>query len=143
MNQSAASFITFISIATGGLILIAFIIILFVIFYQRKMFAKKNQLNQLTIENQKQLLEAVLTTKETEQKRIAQELHDEIGSSVNSIKMYLHSIPLEEQVKQKLTDDLVHVSKNIRRISNDLMPAVLEELGLIAALKYLCKKLLS
>lgn len=140
MNQSATSFITFISIATGGLILIAFIIILFVIFYQRKMFAKKNQLNQLNIENQKQLLEAVLTTKEAEQKRIAQELHDEIGSSVNSIKMYLHSITLEEQAKQKLTDDLVHISKNIRRISNDLMPAVLEELGLIAAIKYLCKR---
>lgn len=140
MNQSAASFLTFISIATGGLIFIAFIIILFVIFYQRKIFSKQNQLDQLTIENQKQLLNAVLTTKESEQKRIAQELHDEIGSSVNSLKMHLHTLPIEELSKYKIADELVLISKNIRRISNDLMPAVLEELGLVAALKHICKR---
>jgi signal transduction histidine kinase len=127
-------------IGTTTLIFIAIGVIGFVVIYQRKIFAKSSRIAQLETENQKELVNAVILAKEMEQKRIAQELHDEIGSSINSIKMSLIGMPLPEDIKSNLTEDLLQISKNVRRISNELMPSILEELGFHQAIKHLVKK---
>lgn len=118
----------------------AFAIVAFVIVYQRKMFAKQSQLAHFETESQKELVDAVLTAKEMEQKRIAQELHDEIGSSVNAVKMSLISMKIDDEIKKNLSKELTEISKNVRRISNELMPSVLDELGFHQALIHLVKK---
>jgi signal transduction histidine kinase len=132
----------FFIIATGtiGMIVIIITIIGFVIVYQRKIFQKQQQLSQLETENQKALLEAVLVTKANEQKRIAQELHDEIGSSINAVKMSLIPMDLQPELKKQLTEELLQISKNVRRISNELMPSVLDELGFHHAVAHLVRK---
>jgi len=127
-------------LGTIALMVIAIAIIVFIVVYQRKYFAKQSELSELETETQKALLDAVLTTKEIEQKRIAQELHDEIGSSVNAVKMSLISMDIAADVKKKLSDELLQISKNVRRISNELMPSVLDELGFHQALVHLVKK---
>ncbi|WEK35487.1 MAG: PAS domain S-box protein [Candidatus Pseudobacter hemicellulosilyticus] len=81
---------------------------------------------------------------EQERKRISREIHDELGQQLTGLKMDIawlskRSAGQEEPIKQKftgllaLTDEMV---KTVRRISTDLRPAVLDDLGLLPALEW-------
>ena len=80
---------------------------------------------------------------------IAREIHDELGGGLTGLKMDLSWLlgkmsdadPGEERValmdkihtSNELIDQMIHV---VRRISTDLRPSVLDDLGLIAALEW-------
>jgi PAS domain S-box-containing protein len=85
----------------------------------------------------------LLTSQETERKRIAVELHDGLGQALMVSKMRLRAIErsLPEGEPEKECEDLLNyldeLIKNVRCLSHDLMPPALEDLGLQAALQYL------
>ncbi|MBM4294690.1 MAG: response regulator [Deltaproteobacteria bacterium] len=91
------------------------------------------------------LTSQLLTAQEQERKRISMELHDELGQSLNALKLQMRAIERalgQDQQQQKhecaqLLSYLDEVIDNVRRLSRDLSPAILEDLGLEAALKYL------
>ncbi|MFA5103435.1 MAG: PAS domain S-box protein [Candidatus Thermoplasmatota archaeon] len=91
----------------------------------------------------RELSEKIILTQEEERKRISRELHDEIGQALTALSIQLDvlgSICLEADVKSKITDlkDLTEKSiDNIHRISYDLRPYMLDEFGLISALRWL------
>ena len=124
-------------IGTMTMILVALGLIIFIVFYQRKIIAKQRLINDLELDNQKKLVAAEINTKEREQKRIAQELHDDIGASLTAIRFMTQQIDDSQNVKIELMDALGVAAGKVRRISNDLLPHVLEELGLKDALIFL------
>ena len=87
----------------------------------------------------------LLTAQERERKRISMELHDELGQSLNVLKLQLRAIERnlgEDPEKSReeceyLLSYVNEVIENVRRLSRDLSPAILEDLGLMSALKYL------
>lgn len=100
----------------------------------------------LEIENlksihEKKLRDAIFLTKEREQKRIAQELHDDIGSSLTVIKFGIHQLNIADSKRNNLNSSLTAIIKKIRNLSNELSPSVLEEFGLLNALKNLAKNI--
>ena len=121
-------------IGTGVMLLLAIFVIAFIIFYQRKIFNKQNVINEMTIKNQRKLIQAEIQVKEREQKRIAQELHDDIGASLNGMRFMIDQIDDSQQIKSTLTETVNITSNKVRQISNDLLPHVLEEFGLSDAL---------
>lgn len=96
-------------------------------------------------EKLRQLSSYLLTAQERERKRISFELHDEMGQSLTALKLKLRSIERKlEDDQDKLRDDCVSVLmdidqiiENIRRLTRDLSPAVLEDLGLAGALRWM------
>jgi signal transduction histidine kinase len=97
-------------------------------------------------ENSLRLLSnSLLTAQETERKRIAYELHDELGQAMTVLKLHLRSIEQnlgngQGAVEGSCDEALGFVDQmieNIRRLSRDLSPAILEDLGLSAALNSL------
>ncbi len=80
--------------------------------------------------------------------RISRELHDGLGQDLNLLKLRLRGI--EKQLYTGLTmscseceETRAHVDQiieNVRRISRDLSPVVLEDLGLSSAVKQMVKK---
>jgi PAS domain S-box-containing protein len=102
----------------------------------------------------RQLGNALETAQEEERKRIARELHDDLGQTLTVLKMDMSSL------KSKLTDartdpapyagllddiermdsQLNHTVQSVRRISADLRPVMLDDLGLATALETLMKQ---
>jgi signal transduction histidine kinase/sensor domain CHASE-containing protein len=91
-----------------------------------------------------ELLKKILAVQEEERKRIARELHDETTQSLVGLVMRLETataIPDEAAVRIKniLTDirDLtVRTLDNVHKIIFDLRPSVLDDLGLLSALRW-------
>jgi signal transduction histidine kinase len=128
-------------LGTGGMLLLAIFIILFVIAYQRRLLEKQREINEMELGVQRKMMDAVILTKEKEQKRMAQELHDGIGSALTALKMSLISMNLEADDKQRINNNLKSISIDVRRLSNELMPSILEDMGLQTAIEKLTNNL--
>lgn|SRR3989338_741104 len=128
-------------LGTAAMLFLAVVIVVFIIIYQRRMFAKQNQINQLKIETQQKLIKAEIDTKEREQLRISQELHDDIGASLSSMRFILNGIDMSIEGVPELADSLAKTTQRVRQISNDLQPHVLFELGMPEAIKNYIERL--
>ena len=90
----------------------------------------------------------IIESQENERKRVARELHDSVGSNLAAIKLALeqklesmnNSPPDKfyslENIIVKIKDTITEV----RKISNHLMPSVLEDLGLVEAIRWFCRE---
>ncbi|MGB9129678.1 MAG: PAS domain-containing protein [Thiobacillus sp.] len=82
---------------------------------------------------------------EQERRRIARELHDEIGQGLTGLKLALenslgesgHSVDLRLRGALATASELI---QGVRRIAFDLRPPMLDDLGLLSALVWLSKK---
>jgi signal transduction histidine kinase len=83
----------------------------------------------------------LLRVQEEERKRISRELHDETGQALMVIRLYLgmmESIVTARNVRTKIRETVDVVDRTIegiRRIIGKLSPLVLQELGLVAAIR--------
>jgi signal transduction histidine kinase len=80
-----------------------------------------------------------ITTLETERKRIANDLHDEVGPMLAVVRMNINNFsaiaPQDAAQVQKTTIHVDSLIKRLREISADLLPTVLVRQGLVKALK--------
>lgn len=85
------------------------------------------------------------TVREEERKRIARELHDELGQAVTGLKLDLawlehrlsrHSTAELSRRTHDLLERLDGMIVSVRRIVTELRPSVLDELGLAAAIEW-------
>ncbi|MBE0425837.1 MAG: sensor histidine kinase [Nitrospirae bacterium] len=91
----------------------------------------------------------IIAAQEIERKRISRELHDELGQALSLIKFKLSFIKKNLQDEQTLIrkecEDILEfinqVIENVRRLSRDLSPTVLDDLGLTAAIRWLINNL--
>lgn len=88
----------------------------------------------------------MLQVQEAERRHIARELHDEIGQSLTAIKLNLDALRrrLEGHPALPLATDITAIAEllleQVRRMSLDLRPPQLDDLGLAAALNWLVKR---
>ncbi len=108
--------------------------------------ARTNELREanrsLTLKN-REIEEALFQGQSLERKRVASELHDNLGSLLSGVKWRLESIDTEglshsEQMLHEGVVKLITDAYNqVRHISHNLLPSILEKQGLIPALKKL------
>jgi signal transduction histidine kinase len=102
-------------------------------------------------EQVRQLAEHMLHVEEVERRRISRELHDEAGQSLLCIRLQLElleqSLPPEQKasiIRLRETREMAERTiLEIRRLIAALSPAVLQQLGLGAALRQLVNRLRS
>lgn len=82
---------------------------------------------------------------EQERSRLSKELHDQMGHDLVLLKSRVHSIGKQlEDCQAELKTECENIIgaieliiENVRRISRDLMPSILEDLGLFASIQWL------
>lgn len=128
-------------IGTLAMFIMALSIIVFAVLYQQKMRRKKQEMVQLELNYKNEMVQATLDAKELEQRRIAIELHDDIGSSLTALKLSFASLPIADEERLVLNEGIQNTINKVRSLSNQLLPSILEELGLIPAVKSLINAL--
>ncbi|MYM68254.1 histidine kinase [Pseudoduganella sp. FT55W] len=100
----------------------------------------------------KVLAQRVVESQEEERARLSRDLHDGISQWLVSIKLQIEAgiirlssgKPEQQQAAQAVfehaADQLSNVMAEVRRISHNLRPAILDDLGLAAALQHLTKE---
>jgi two-component system sensor histidine kinase UhpB len=87
----------------------------------------------------------VLAAQEDERLRIARELHDEIGQTLTAVALRAEyrasQIGTEHPEFAELAEIVQHSLADVRRISLELRPGALEQLGLLNALISLCARI--
>lgn len=116
---------------------------------QKKIELEREDLNrQLRSSNQRlaMMSRKIMENQEQDRRRIARELHDEIGQLLTAMKINLQFLiketdcevrkdPICERLNEllELIDDTI---KQIRAISLDLRPSMLDDLGLVPAIRW-------
>jgi len=135
------------SLLFAGLSFLLLVIVLFLWIFnknQKKLSIQKeiNLKQELSaFENRHKLSvsKALIQGEEMERKRIARELHDGLGSMLSSVKIHLNLAKKENAETVNGVDAMLDNSiKELRNISQNLMPESLLELSLEHALRDLC-----
>jgi signal transduction histidine kinase len=119
-----------------------------------RLLAQQQELAQLNRENSRlldevriksdrlqQLLRRALAAQEAERKRLARELHDETGQALTSLMLQLKALQDESDldvIRDRLNGLRYLTSRTVeevRRLSIDLRPAALDDLGLVPAIR--------
>lgn len=93
------------------------------------------------------LAQHVMDVREDERKHVARELHDELGQVLTAIEMELRAMArshkgLGEDKKARFEEllNITHQSiRSVQRLCSELRPAVLDKLGLSAAVEWLAE----
>lgn len=97
------------------------------------------------------LTNSLQSAREEERKKIAREIHDELGQSLTAIKIDLslmkRKLPKDatslHNRADKMTDIVNLTLQSVKRIAKELRPEILDELGLEAATKRYIKEFIS
>lgn len=97
-------------------------------------------------ERLRELLRGVERAREDERRRIAHELHDELGHALMALKMdvgclkdeYMRKEGLMEKA-QSMTQFIDVTLRNLKRVASELKPVLLDDFGLPAAVSSLAK----
>lgn len=110
---------------------------------QRQILVDREQERQLRMAQ-------IFKAQEDERRRIAQELHDgatqDLLAVANRAQSMMSCDESETTVEVRrhaewIRDALLHVSEDVRRLSLDLRPSILDNLGLVPALRWLTDRL--
>ncbi len=127
-------------------VLISLIMLLGLIFI-RQIFNLQKRIDDLRKKNEYRIFSAIIKTEENEKQKFAKELHDGLGPIIAGVKMAISTLVNKEQ-KPVTTDVIENTDKlideaiiTIKEISNNLSPHILNNFGLLKAVKSFIDKL--
>jgi signal transduction histidine kinase len=111
--------------------------------FQKNLYRQKLEQEEIKNRHQQELLTSSILVQEQERKRIAQDIHDELGALLSISRMHL--VQLEEKETNQATHILPSLQNirsltekalsSMRKISHELMPPQLETFGLLKTLE--------
>ncbi|RLD44036.1 MAG: hypothetical protein DRI86_08450 [Bacteroidetes bacterium] len=146
--ESAFSNEIVVYIIVGTLVMFSLVmsIVLIVFLAQRKVAKQNQEMQERESKYQKDIFKSVLTTQEDERKRIAKDLHDEIGTSLYAANNLGHKlVDANKDDREKLANEIIttidSIIKETRKVINDLSPSTLKKFGLFMQLNELSTQL--
>ena len=116
-------------------------LLLYIIYKRRELKRDKafSEINDLLKDQEIRSFHSVLEAQEKERKRIAEELHDKLGSTLSAAKLYFNNLEnnavnQENKVVNKGMELLDIAVQDVRMISHNMLSGVLSQFGLVPAL---------
>ncbi len=119
---------------TVGVIALLVLILFILIFFRQKQKLKNQKLSALQKEKEVAVVRSMMEGEEHERMRIARGLHDGLSAMLAAVKMKFSTVKTVEELEPAI-ESLDKASKEVRRIAHNMMPEVLLNYGLEAALK--------
>lgn len=143
MENSSGSILILFLIGTAVMLFMATAIILFIVFYQKRVLSEQLKQRAMELSHQQQMLLAQLESQENERKRVAKDLHDDVGLMLQALRTTTLAVLQQapEEDRQEVQQLVTEVDETVRRICWDLMPTSLEYFGLTEAVDELCQRL--
>ncbi|RYD87088.1 MAG: hypothetical protein EOP54_29335 [Sphingobacteriales bacterium] len=132
-------------LAMVGVFIFVSAFIIYSVRNQNRLLRQRQEFQQAQIAHQKELLRATIEMQEAERKRIGQDLHDDVGTTISGLRLLI------EMFKPTGADDdgfkdftrssktiIDKIVKDVRNISHNLSPTTLRYYGLAAAIMEHC-----
>src|ERR1700761_7969157 len=94
-----------------GMVVMVLLVVSFILINSRgqnKMLRQRQQMQQAELAHQKELLQTVINSQEAERKRIGQDLHDDVGTALSSLRLTIEMLHANEE-----REKYVNMSKDI------------------------------
>lgn len=125
-----------------------FLILILLLLYNHSRLKQQNKFQAELNLRQQEIIRTTINVQDRERKRIAEDLHDSLGSILSAAKLKLSAVEEDSQAdtneKAKLKDTLSLLDEALSEMKNiayDIMPATLSRLGLTAALQNLFNRI--
>jgi signal transduction histidine kinase len=108
-----------------------------------------NRLMAGYVKTERSLSRQLIQAQERERKRIASELHDGLAQTIGVVKYRIEDSvaslarlypDIDLSIFDGAVDEIKHLVEEVRRISGNLSPSMLEDFGIQVALEWLCKE---
>lgn len=133
-----------------AMVLLVLGVIGFVLLYQKRVVEQTMLVKQMELNYQQAVVYHTLDAVEDERKRVARDLHDEVGAALSAMRLLVgqlgSTLPPDartDELSTRVKYVIDQTMDSVRRISNDLLPQGLDELGLAYALEGLCENAMS
>jgi len=135
-------------LGTASMLIMLVAIILFAFLFQKKLIKKERAYRDIEKLLEKQELQSayvLIQGQDEERKRIASDVHDNLGSLLATLKIYSDLVlkkPAEEEIDRLNSEinDLVQIlTTEVRKIAHSLDSSTLKNFGLTAAIEQLCE----
>ncbi len=119
------------------------------IFYMRKILDYIDTINRQRSLTERRVLNTIISTEEKERKRFACDLHDGLGPLLSSAKMSLSVLSKEHldttstEIVRNATLVVDEAIKEVRAISNNISPTLLQDFGVSRAINNFVSKISS
>jgi signal transduction histidine kinase len=85
-------------------------------------------------QEREQLLHRIVSTQEEERRRIARELHDELGQHITALKVGLEALQPANESVQRMKELVSGIDRSVDRLTLELRPPALDDVGLDGAI---------
>ncbi len=145
-SQYQTNYFLILIIGTMGMLLLTTAIAVFVYLYQRKLIKRKiayKEIEDLLRKQELQSAYSLLKGQENERKRIARELHDNLGSILVTLNLFSDTLQStndpnkKQEMARKISDMALKANEATRTISHHLLTGSLIHFGLTTALNEL------
>ncbi len=135
-------------IGSTAMILLFSLFITFVYLYQRKMVKKQEAYREIELLLKKQELKSaylLIEGREAERKRIAEDLHDNLGSILATLRLYSDLLaekntdPETKRLAERIASLTEQTATEARRISHNLSAGAIAQAGLKPPVEQLCE----
>lgn len=123
------------------------ILMLISLSFIKRIFNIQKRFQELKRKNEARVFSAIIRTEENQKQRFAKELHDGLGPLLSSVKMAISSVVKNQGVEKSAkilanAENLIDESiSTVKEISYNLSPHVLNNFGLLKAVKSFINKL--
>ncbi len=104
-------------------------------YFRQKLLLSKSNMEIMKKGKALELADALIHGQDAERKRLAMELHDGLGARLGALRFLVDGFFSDHIKYHEVNNSIVTISQNVRDISHRMLPAHLEEQGLVLTIQ--------